>query len=122
MRLGKLLNIILTLSLAGAFPVRVSAIPASKDTAKVRVGKWSGDFNLTSGVGFIDWSKMTMNNTRLTENGTLNLSYKKPTFQFNTSIGTGFEKNITDKTRIVLNRTFFGVIWNEEMGGSFRGR
>ncbi len=99
MRLGKLLNIILTLSLAGALPVRVGAMPARKDTAKVMVGKWSGDFNLTSGVGFIDWSKMTMNNTRLTENGTF-----------------------TDKTRIVLNRTFFGVIWNEEMGGSFRGR
>ncbi len=102
------------LALASTLPVRVGAMPARKDTAKVMVGKWSGDFNLTSGVGFIDWSKMTMNNTRLTENGTLNLSYKKPTFQFNTSIGTGFEKNITDKTRIVLNRTFFGVIWNEE--------
>ena len=51
-----------------------------------------------------------MENARLHENGTLNLLYTSPTFQFNTSIGTGFEKNITDKNRIVLNNSFFDLI------------
>ena len=71
MRLRKLLNIILTLTLIGAFPVRVSAIPSSKDTTKVRVGKWTGDVNFTSGIGCLDLKKIKMETARLVESGTL---------------------------------------------------
>ena len=121
MRFYKLFIITAFLTWIGASPILAGPIPAGKDPTKIRTGKWSGDFDLTSGVGFIDWGKMTMENARLRENGTLNLLYKNPTFQFDTSIGTSFEKNITDKTRIVLNSSFFGVIWNEESGKARNG-
>ena len=121
MRLRKLLNIILTLTLVGAFPVRVGAMTSSKDTSKVMVGKWTGDVNFTSGIGCLDLKKIKMETARLVESGTLNLRYDRPKFQFNTSIGSRYDKNYTEKDRFVLNREFFGGIFGIEEIHSLSG-
>lgn len=121
MRLPGIIIATALLAWTGAIQVRASSIPAGKDSTKVRVGKWSGSLDLTSGVGFLDWGEMTMENARLRENATLNLLYDSPTFQFNTTLGGGFEKNRTRKDRLILNSSMFGGVFSEESSYSGTG-
>ena len=104
MRLPRIIIVTALLAWTGLAPVHASSLSASKDSAKVRTGKWSGNVELVSGFGFLDWGKMTWENTHLREAGTLNLLYDSPTFQFNTSLGSRFEKNFTTKERLIQIR------------------
>ena len=122
MRLPRLFLITAFLVWTGALsPVQASSLSASKDSAKVRTGRWSGNVELVSGFGFLNWKEITFDSSHLRETGTLNLLYDSPTFQFNTSLGSRYEKNFTTKERLILNSSFFGGIYSDESSDSKSG-
>ena len=102
-------------------PVQTSSLSASKDSTKVRTGNWSGNVELVSGFGFLNWKEITFDSSHLRETGTLNLLYDSPTFQFNTSLGSRYEKNFTTKERLILNSSFFGGMYSDESSDSKSG-
>ena len=122
MRLPRIFLITSLLVWTGALsPVQASSLSASKDSAKVRTGRWSGNVELVSGFGFLNWKEITFDSSHLRETGTLNLLYDSPTFQFNTSLGSRYEKNFTTKERLILNSSFFGGIYSDESSDSKSG-
>ena len=60
MRLPRLFLITAFLVWTGALsPVQASSLSASKDSAKVRTGRWFGNVELVSGFGFLNWKEIT---------------------------------------------------------------